>query len=59
MKQTKVSLAIANSGEKFEFDVEHAERILAIRNSGWVLPEDSQFELKDGSITRRDKGKAK
>ena len=46
-------------GEVMEFEVSHAERIMKMQNSGWQLPEDSEYELKDGTIVRRDKGKAK
>lgn len=58
-KVTKVALATVNEGAKVEFEIEHAERILAIPNSGWELPKDSEFEYKDGTISRRDKKKGK
>ena len=56
-KVTKVALATVNEGAIQEFDIDHAERILAIKNSGWKLPENSQFELINGTISRRDKKK--
>ena len=56
-KVTKVALATVNEGAVREFDIEHAERILAIRDSGWRLPEDSQFVYDNGTINRRDKKK--
>lgn len=58
MKSTKVTLATTDGDER-EFDVEHAERILRMRNSGWVLPEDSEYKFEDGTISRRDKKDSK
>ena len=58
-KVTKVALATENEGAIREFDIDHAERILAMPNCGWVLPKDSEFEYKDGTISRRDKKKGK
>ena len=58
-KVTKVTLATVSEGATREFDIDHAERILKMRDSGWVLPKDSEFELKDGTISRRDKKKGK
>lgn len=58
-KTTNVSLVRLIDGQAFDFEVSHAERTLAIRDSGWALPEDSGFEYKDGTITPRDKGKGK
>ena len=56
-KVTMVALA-TREGVKQEFEIDHAERILAIPRSGWHLPEDSEFELtKDGTINRRSKEK--
>lgn len=43
----------------FEFEVGHAENILKMKDSGWALPKDSEYEYKDGTITPRDKGKGK
>lgn len=59
MKQTKVELITLSDGAKRTFDIEHAERILAMPRSGWALPSDSEYEYKDGTINRRDKGKNK
>ena len=56
-KVTKVALATRNEGAIREFAIDHAERILAMRNSGWVLPKDSQFELINGTISRRNQKK--
>ena len=54
-KTTMVSLVCIATGTVTDFEVSHAERILAIRDSGWMLPEDGEFELKeDGIISRRD-----
>lgn len=58
-KVTMVSLVREYDGQATEFAVDHAERILKMPNSGWVLPEDSDFEYKDGSIIPRGKGKGK
>ena len=58
-KVTKVTLATVSEGAKREFDIDHAERILAMLRSGWVLPKDSEYEYKDGTINRRDKKKGK
>ena len=58
-KLTKVTLATVSEGAKREFDIDHAERILAMLRSGWVLPKDSEYEYKDGTINRRDKKKGK
>lgn len=56
-KVTMVALA-TREGVTQEFEIDHAERILAIPRSGWHLPEDSEFELtKDGTINRRSKEK--
>lgn len=54
---TRVTLATVSGGERVQFDIDHAERILAIKNSGWELPKDSDFEYVNGIISRRDKKK--
>ena len=55
-KTTMVSLVCIATGTTTDFEVSHAERILAMRDSGWMLPENGDYELKeDGSIIRRDK----
>lgn len=57
-KTTMVSLVCIATGTETAFEVSHAERILAFRDSGWALPEGSDYELKeDGTISRRDKKK--
>ena len=59
-KVTEVSLVCLANGEVTGFAVDHAERILAMRDSGWSLPDDSEYELnEDGTIGRRDKKKGK
>ena len=55
---TKVTLATINEGAEQQFDIDHAERILAIKNSGWKLA-DQDFEYVDGTINRRSKTKGK
>lgn len=57
-KVTKVTLATTNEGAELKFDIDHAERILAIPNSGWKLV-DEDFEYVNGTINRRDKKKGK
>ena len=55
-KSTKVKLVRQYDGEQVEFEVDHAERILKMRNGGgWALPEDSEYEMKDGTLDRRNK----
>lgn len=52
-----VALATKEGTER-EFTVEEAETLLRMRNSGWHLPEKSEYELNtDGTITRRSKKK--
>ena len=59
-KVTEVSLVCLANGEVTGFAVDHAERILAMRDSGWALPDDSEYELnEDGTIGRRDKKNGK
>lgn len=59
-KVTQVKLLCLANGEVTEFAVDHAERILAMKDSGWALPEDSEFELnEDGTISRRNTKKGK
>jgi hypothetical protein len=57
-KVTKVTLATINEGAEQQFDIDHAERILAIPNCGWKL-QDKDFEYTNGTINRRDKKKGK
>lgn len=54
-----VALATVAEGTKREFEIDHAERILRMQKSGWQLPKDSEFEFKDGTISRRGKEKGK
>ena len=56
-KVTRIALATINEGAQQEFDIDHAERILAMKNSGWKIPDNSQYELTNGTICRRDKKK--
>ncbi len=57
-KVTKVTLATINEGAEQQFDIDHAERILAIPNCGWKL-QDKEFEYVDGTINRRSQKKGK
>ena len=57
-KETLVGLLNEGTGKVEQFAVDHAERILKMRDPGWVLPEDSDYQLnEDGTISRRDKKK--
>lgn len=57
-KVTRITLVTINGGAEREFDLDHAERILAMRKSGWKLV-DEDFEYVNGTINRRDKKKGK
>ena len=57
-KVTMVALA-TKEGTKREFTAEEAETLLRMRNSGWTLPADSEYEYTNGTILRRDKKKDK
>ena len=57
-KVTRITLVTINGGAEREFDLDHAERILAMRKSGWKLV-DEDYEYVDGTINRRDKKKGK
>lgn len=58
-KVTMVALA-TKEGELREFPIGEAETLLSMRKSGWVLPQDSEFERsEDGTITRRNQKKGK
>lgn len=57
-KVTQVTLATTNEGARQKFDIDHAERILAIPNSGWKLV-DNDYEYVNGSISRRNTKKGK
>ena len=55
-KTTMVSLVCIATGTTTDFEVSHAERILAIRDSGWALPDGGDYELReDGTLSRRNK----
>lgn len=50
-KQTFVTLSADGVTREFEFS--HAERILKMPNSGWRLPDESQFEFVENAIRRK------
>jgi hypothetical protein len=50
-----VTLVREVDGSPTEFEVGHAERILSLSRSGWALPKESDYVLKDGSLIRRGK----
>ena len=54
-----VSLVCLATGKETAFEADHAERILNIRNSGWALPEKSEYKFEDGTLSRRDKKESK
>ena len=56
---TMVTLETYSGEAQESFEVEVAERILRMRDSGWQLPKDSEFEFKDGVISRRNQKKGK
>ena len=49
-----VSLVCIATGTKTDFEVSHAERIMAMRDSGWALADEYELN-EDGTISRRDK----
>jgi hypothetical protein len=54
-KTTIVRLTCTSLGSR-DFEISHAERLLNMpNNGGWQLPKDSEYELKDGIISRRNK----
>lgn len=54
-KTTTLILECPSIG-RHEFEIDHAERLLNMpNNGGWVLPKESEYELKDGAIIRRNK----
>lgn len=57
-KTTNVKLSCDSlSCVQKEFEVSHAERLLAMpNNGGWYL-DDEDYELRDGDIVRRTKKK--
>lgn len=54
-KVTNVTLRIEATDVTKKFEISHAERILRMKHSGWVL-EDKKFEFKNGTINRASKG---
>ena len=54
-KSTMITLSCPSLVDR-QFEVSHAERLLAMpNNGGWLLPENSPYEFKNGSISRRNK----
>lgn len=50
-----ITLNCPSLGDR-QFEVSHAERLLAMQNNGgWKLPENSPYEYTNGSICRRNK----
>lgn len=55
--ESQVKLHAKELNETRPFGIEHAQRILNIKNPGWEL-NDTNYELKDGIITKRVTTKA-
>ena len=54
-KQTIITLNCPALGDR-QFEVSHAERLLAMpNNGGWKLPDNSPYVYENGSISRRNK----
>ena len=53
-KTTQITLECSALGCR-DFEVSHAERLLAMpNNGGWKLPENSPYIFDNGSISRRN-----
>ena len=53
-KITKVLLEVPQHGIKQDFEIDHAERILRMKNNGgWQLPENSKYVLTQHGLERR------
>ena len=51
------SVVLSSGAIQREFEIAHAERILKMRNSGWILPSDSPFKFENNVIKpKRSKG---
>lgn len=56
MESTKIDLVVPKYGIRQSFVADHAERLLRLKdNGGWQLPEDSEYDFNDGTISRRCK----
>jgi hypothetical protein len=55
--ESQVKLHAKELNETRQFGVEHANRIFKMKNHGWEL-NDTNYELKDGIITKRTNTKA-
>jgi len=49
-KFTEVELETLDSSKRQTFEINHAERILRMPQSGWQLPSDSNYYLDDNGI---------
>ena len=59
-KVTKVTLVVPLHDMEMDFTIPEAEALLTMpNNGGWQLPDNSEFVLKDGIISRRSQGKSK
>ena len=52
-KKTMVTLKATDSGELVAFEIDHAERLLNLQGTMWVL-EDKNFKFDDHAIKRRE-----
>ena len=48
-------VSASNPQHRCGFELRHAERILRIPQSGWVLPDDSPYVFNDGYLSKRPK----
>lgn len=53
-KKTMVLLEVPEHSLQRTFEFSHAERLLKMRNNGgWVLPQDSKFEMTENGLKYR------
>lgn len=48
-------VSASNPQHRRGFELRHAERILRIPQSGWELPQDSQYVFNDGYLSKKPK----
>lgn len=59
-KTTKVQLLRKYDNQLFDFEVTHAERLLAMTRGRWCLPKESEYTLdENGNISKRRAESAK
>lgn len=50
METTVELISEALGGLRQSFNLAHAERILKLDNSGWSIPDNSEFKYENGTI---------